>query len=337
MQGEPTLTAENGAPPEWIQLLPAGPDVIGRDGRKWRLEDAAAVVANTKLPLAVTYDHAGFFGGRDAPAAGWIEALEVRDGAVWGRVEWTAGGRAAVADKSYRFVSPEFVHDADPPRRVGKLLGASLTNGPNLDLAAVASRSRESRAASRGSQDPAPDKEEKTMKEILERVRAALGLQADAGEDAIVAACAELRGKAAAAQAGKTAGPPLDTHVPRADYDGAVARAAAAEQRLAEQAAASREAEIEAEIGAALEAGKIVPATADYHRAACRQEGGLERFRAFAAAAPEIAAAGKSAASAKPPQTAANAALDADRRRIFDSLGVTAEDVAKYRGLRAAA
>ena len=115
--------------------------MIGRDGRKWRLDDAAAVVAATKLPLAVTYDHAGFFrrGATRRRQAGW-KSLRVRDGAVWGRVEWTERGRDAVAGKSYRFVSPEFTHSADPPRQVGELIGASLTNGPNLDLAAVASR-----------------------------------------------------------------------------------------------------------------------------------------------------------------------------------------------------
>ena len=305
--------AADAAPPEWIQLLPAGPEVIGRDGRKWRLDDAAAVVAATKLPLAVTYDHAGFFGGRDAPAAGWIEELEVRAGAVWGRVEWTERGRDAVAGKSYRFVSPEFTHSADPPRQVGELIGASLTNGPNLDLAAVASRA-------------AGDPKETTMTPALIR---ALGLPADADETACVAAAQALRSRA-------EAGPALDAYVPRADYDRAAQRAAAAEQRLAEQAAAAREAEIESAIGAALEAGKITPATADYHRAACRQEGGLERFRDFAAAAPEIAAPA-AAGGAKPPAAAAAQAANADQRRIFDSIGVSAEDVAQYGRLPAAA
>ena len=31
--------------PEWVELLPAGPEIAGRDGRKWKLEDAAAVAA----------------------------------------------------------------------------------------------------------------------------------------------------------------------------------------------------------------------------------------------------------------------------------------------------
>ena len=157
----------------------------------------------------------------------------------------------------------------------------------------------------------------------------ALGLPADADETACVAAAQALRSRA-------EAGPALDAYVPRADYDRAAQRAAAAEQRLAEQAAAAREAEIESAIGAALEAGKITPATADYHRAACRQEGGLERFRDFAAAAPEIAAP-TAAGGAKPPAAAGAQAANADQRRIFDSIGVSAEDVAQYGRLPAAA
>ena len=40
------------------------------------------------------------------PAAGWIEELEVRDTAVWGRIEWTPEGRDDVKLKRYRYISP---------------------------------------------------------------------------------------------------------------------------------------------------------------------------------------------------------------------------------------
>ena len=101
----PTETA---AAPEWIELLPAGV-FYGRDGRgPFRLDDPAAVIASTtalqmNAGLPIDYDHATDFGapeGRPAPAAGWIRELEVRTGAVWGRVEWTA--RAASFDRRAR-------------------------------------------------------------------------------------------------------------------------------------------------------------------------------------------------------------------------------------------
>ena len=94
----PALGDDVASAPEWIELLPAGV-FYGRDGRgPFRLDDPAAVIASTtamqmNAGLPIDYDHATDFGapeGRPAPAAGWIRELEVRDGAVWGRVEWTA-------------------------------------------------------------------------------------------------------------------------------------------------------------------------------------------------------------------------------------------------------
>ena len=96
------------AAPEWIELLPAGV-FYGRDGRgPFRLDDPTAVIASTtalqmNAGIPIDYDHATDFGapeGRPAPAAGWIRELEVRTGAVWGRVEWTA--RAAELDRRAR-------------------------------------------------------------------------------------------------------------------------------------------------------------------------------------------------------------------------------------------
>ncbi len=305
------IAVAGGDAPEWVQLLPAGPDVVGRDGRRWRMESAAAVVEGTRLPLPITYDHAGFH-GREAPAAGWVEAIEARGGAIWGRVEWTAAGRAAIAGRTYRFISPEFLHGKSGEKTIEKLIGVALVNAPNLELAGALNGAGSTRAR-------AYVEEEKNM-DITERIRAALGVAADAGEDAVVAACEELRGRAEAAA-------DLERYVPRADHDAVVARAAAAEQRLAAHEQAAVEGEIEGEIAAALEAGKIVPATVEYHRAACREEGGLERFRGFVAAAPEIGGSSQ-AGGAAPPKGAA--ALNDDQRRIFGALGVTAQDAEKY-------
>ena len=83
--------------------------------------------------------------------------------------------------------------------------------------------------------------------------------------------------------------PPLDKFVPRADYDKALERATNAETSLKKKEDDALETAINTEIDAALKAGKITPATADYHKAQCRQEGGLERFKAYVAAAPVIA------------------------------------------------
>ena len=59
-------------------------------------------------------------------------------------------------------------------------------------------------------------------------------------------------------------------------------------QQLLADAAAWRKGVVDAEIDAALRAGKITPASVDYHRAACADAEGLERFRAFVRGAPAI-------------------------------------------------
>lgn len=110
--------------PEWIELLPAGV-FYGRDGRgPFRLDDPTAVIASTtamqmNAGLPIDYDHATDFGapeGRPAPAAGWIRELEVRRGAVWGRVEWTTRAASSIVAREYRYVSPVFQFDPKTER-----------------------------------------------------------------------------------------------------------------------------------------------------------------------------------------------------------------------------
>ena len=138
--------ADNSAAPEWIELLPAGV-FSGRDGRgPYKLSNPDDVIAATRkieLPagIPIDYDHATDLAapeGRPAPAAGWIRELAVRDGAIWGRVEWTQHGAAAVTTHEYRYISPVFEHG--PDGNVARLLRAALTNHPNLYLTAISAR-----------------------------------------------------------------------------------------------------------------------------------------------------------------------------------------------------
>ncbi len=126
--------------PEWLHLVPAG-TFRGRDGRgPYRLKDPAAVIeasmAEGKLPI--DENHATDFAmesGRPSPARGWIVELQARDDGLWGRIEWNESGRALMADRAYRGVSPVFVHDKEGT--VTRLLRAALTNTPNLPQLAM--------------------------------------------------------------------------------------------------------------------------------------------------------------------------------------------------------
>ncbi|NJO56570.1 MAG: hypothetical protein HC834_09820 [Rhodospirillales bacterium] len=62
-----TLTARaanialEAAAPDWIELLPAGPVITGRDGRAWNLPDPQALIAAfaaRNQPLVVDWEHA---------------------------------------------------------------------------------------------------------------------------------------------------------------------------------------------------------------------------------------------------------------------------------------
>ena len=123
------------------------------------------------------------------------------------------------------------------------------------------------------------------------------------------------------------ASPPLDKFVPKADYDLALNRAADAEGKLSAVAQATLETAINTEITAALAAGKITPATQEYHIAQCRQEGGLERFKAFVAAAPAVAV--NSQLDTKRPGIE-DTALNAEQEKVAGLFGNSAEDLAKY-------
>jgi len=166
------LTVEvDASAPEWVELLPAGPEIAARDGRRWTLADPEAVVVAFEAnrgPLAIDYEHAQAHRapkGEEAPAAGWITSVEVRGGAVWGQVEWTERAAAMIAAREYRFLSPEFTHS-----KAGEILalaGAGLVNRPALVMTAL---SRE--------QEPSMS---------LTAIAAALNLAADADEPAVLA------------------------------------------------------------------------------------------------------------------------------------------------------
>ena len=130
-------------PPEWIELIPSGPHIIGADGRSWvnDAQDKIISAFNSRAhPMVIDWEHATEHRapqGLDAPAAGWVDRLEVRGGAIWGHVkEWTARARQQLTDRAYRFLSPVFLFERGSARIVS-ITSAALTNTPNLTLTAL--------------------------------------------------------------------------------------------------------------------------------------------------------------------------------------------------------
>lgn len=318
--GAPTLGAVcseialvEGKAPEWVQLFPRGPEIstVAGDGRHWRLADPEAIARRTDelrggLDLAIDWEHSQ---DRKAPrgersdAAAWIKEVAVRDGLLVARVEWTEEGRRSVESRSYRYLSPAFGHTKriSAASRDGgdvvEITGAGLVNRPAFNMPALAGREDNS---------------------MLEKILKALGLAADAGVEAALSAVASLKSErdTAVARAGS---PSLDEWVPRADYDKAVARSDAAEAKLAESQAATRDAEIERLLDEAQTAGKITPATREYHKSQCQADGGIERFKAYVGCAPEIAGAG--GGSASPPGSGTGRYRSSEEAAIARRLG----------------
>lgn len=85
------------------------------------------------LDLAIDFAHENYY-----DAAAWIKDLELKEDAteLWAQVEWTPKGKETIANKSYRYLSPEFTTDYEDNETLEKfgptLLGAGLTNRPTI-------------------------------------------------------------------------------------------------------------------------------------------------------------------------------------------------------------
>lgn len=309
------IGGQNGQVPEWVLLIPAG-RVLGRDGRAWnnsRPETIVSGFADLGRDLPIDIEHSTEHKapkGEPAPAIGWIKEVRERNGEIWGRAEWNESGRKLVGEGAYRYLSPVIVYQQQSGTIVG-LTSVGVTNQPNLKLPALNSE-----------QGAEASKEEEMLKALL----AALGLAESASESDALAKIATMKSELATAT-NRAENPSLEKFVPRADYDAALAKAHNAEQQIAAIKGEQLETAINSAIEQALQDGKITPATADYHKAQCRQEGGLTRFAAYCAAAPVIG--GDSGLDQKS-QNGQGKALNAEQQKVAEMFGNTAEELAKY-------
>src|SRR3954466_4374934 len=102
---------EGGRLPEWVHLLPEGPHVEARDGRRFQMNDAGAIARARAVPILVGFEHRSESG--DTKAAGWLEQIEIEQNGgrfprpgLWGRCSWTPQGRADIEARNYRYISP---------------------------------------------------------------------------------------------------------------------------------------------------------------------------------------------------------------------------------------
>lgn len=406
----------DGTLPDWIQLIPSGAVVKTCDGREFRNPNPQAIIeqfAQHGLDLPVDYEHASELKaktGEESPAAGWISQLEVRAGAIWGKVDWTERGAKSLTSKEYRYFSPAFVRSKDGA--ITALASGALTNQPAFNqLPALAHEELESElelaaqwdtsfindlpdsaflfvegggtkdadgrtvprslrhfpyrgpdggidlphlrnAIARIPQSTVAGVDKQKLQEKAQRLLAehnqaatasqendmdkellaALGLGEKATADEAKAAIAVLKQASAELASAKTElaraqTPDLGKFVPRADYDVQLARAEVAEKAIASEKAAALKKEIDAEIDAAVKAGKVTPATKSFYVETCSTAEGLVKFREFVKAAPVIAPDNASPEGRPAVETASQ--VTADQREIIEKCGLTIEQFQK--------
>jgi phage I-like protein len=302
-------TTGSAAPAEWIQLIPCG-EFNGRDGRgPFRLRNPKLVIGATAalgMEAGIPIDHATDFAapqGLPAPAAGWIKQLEVRDGAIWGRVEWTPQGASAITTGQYRYISPVFEYS--PKGEVIRLLRAGLTNNPNLYLTAISACGALSAALPQRSgegKSPSDRGEDYEMEQFLAQLREVLGLDDDATAEDVLE---QIRNPAGAASPAREDSP--EARNGDDDSDSATLRAAGAsvqapapdparyvavgqfQKALTElntlKAERARE-RAEHAVSEAIRSGRLIPAQREWAIAYCQAD--YDGFAAFVAKQPAM-------------------------------------------------
>lgn len=331
-----------------IQLFPLG-TFVARDGRpatikgvtatSWRLttEDAQALVrrwGQQKTRVVVDYEHQTHYSeanGQPAPAAGWIDGLELTPTGVFAHVEWTDRARAAIRAKEYQYISPVFSYDK-ATGAVLALVSVALTNHPALD-----------------GMQPAQAKTDlgghPNMDKILAMLRKLLGLPDTADEAACAAALGQLpqenllallkskddalTATQTALAAAKATPPDTSQYVSMATFTAVQTESAQLRAKVAELEGAQAVAALSTEIDAALKDGRLAASVKDWAIGMAKTS--PDTLRAFLKAAPPIPAlAGQqSAANGQPGDDAGLAALTAEDKYVCAQLGMAEAEFLK--------
>ncbi|MCL4065920.1 phage protease [Pseudomonas sp. GX19020] len=319
--------------PDRIELIPVGAFRTA-DGRPpFVLDDPAAVIATSFLHAAggkvlpIDFDHRSFAeqGSADSRAAGWITGLEVEGDRVIALVDWTAEGRAALASRSYRFISPVF--KSWPDGRVALIEGAGLVNNPALpQIRQLASKEIQMDLAKEiGGKLGLPADQ---PAQLVARVIALLGAEtqlasilvagkvAGSGEDAARQICARLITSAADPDPAK--------FVPMASFTELQTQFASLQKEVGDG-------KVDAALQLARDEGKLVPADEPWVRnLASRCMNDFEAWRKTAPVRVDVTGQ-RQLAGRKPPAKIAADGLNSLERQIASRMGVSQEAFLKTR------
>lgn len=133
-----SITFAEGDNVTWIHAFPLGEYEHPIHGKINSTPERVANMANNvKMnirgqELDIDYDHKE----RDGKAAGWVKDAEARSDGLWLAVQWTEPARQAIANKEYRYFSPEYAdmwkHPKTGEQYKDVVFGGALTNRPFL-------------------------------------------------------------------------------------------------------------------------------------------------------------------------------------------------------------
>lgn len=312
---------ENGKAPEWVMLIPAGNRIEGRDGRWFSNPNPELIVERFETDgseVVFDYEHATELEPMEGhPAAGWVKKIENRDGAIWGKVDWTQRALQMIEGKEYRFISPAIYFDPTS-FEIYAVSSAALTHKPNFDMPALNKRGDHSQNNNSQINHPQNNPMETTMdKQSRIALCSKLGLAAEASDTSILDAVSVLQENEQKAL-NSAQQPSLDKFVPRADHDQVISKLEKAQNTINE----ANDRDITALVDDAISGKKIAPTSRDYHLAACRQD--PEAFKKYIETAPVLDIALNSGLDDK--QIPGGGELTAEDKALCSELGISEDE-----------
>jgi hypothetical protein len=120
--------------PEVISVLPLGHVISDKGEFDVDSESFQAMkkqILKRGVDLVIDYEHQTLKGGQ-APAAGWVKELMLKNGYIQARVEWNSAAVKYLKNKEYRYLSPVItVRKSDS--KAMELHSLALTNTPAIE------------------------------------------------------------------------------------------------------------------------------------------------------------------------------------------------------------
>jgi len=309
-----TLTAElpnDKQAPDWILLVPAGRNVA-RDGRLIGNSDPDIAIqsfAADRRDIPIDYEHATEIRspqGLSAPAVGWIDQLQNRQGALWGHVNWTDEGRRQVESRAYRYISPvvELNADRDFIKRVASV---ALTNDPALFLEPLSRRK--------------PAEHQETV--MLNQIAKALGLKEDATEAEILSKIGETTANVETLRR-QAETPNPEMFVARKEHDALIETCNTLRADIKKRDDADLDRDVTAAVEKAIADGKVLPAIKDSEIELCRAIG-VDRYGERLSKITPVLDKGETETKDDPGNQDAGT-LDAQQKEVCRAMGLSEDD-----------